>query len=112
MLKLKRRDQYFVYIVRCVTGTFYTGYTHDLDNRLKLHNSGNGAKYLRGKLPVVLVYTKKYVYYKNALNEERRIKTLSRQAKEDLVDTYSINRKKAGTRSRQRHQRSHGQKNE
>lgn len=53
-----RHGKYFVYMVRCADGTYYTGSTNDFGNRIKLHNAGNGAKYLRGKEPVQLVYAK------------------------------------------------------
>jgi len=74
-----------VYIVQCADGTYYTGYTHDLPRRLKLHNGGHGAKYTRDRGPVTLVYAKRYRYYKNALKEERRLKTLRRPQKTALI---------------------------
>ena len=80
-----RKGQFFVYIVECSDGSYYTGYTKDLAARLKLHNSGRGSKYVRGKRPVRLVFSKKYRYYKHAVTEERRIKTLSRKEKERMV---------------------------
>ena len=83
--KIKRIANYSVYIVKCKKGTYYTGYTNNLKKRVTLHNSGQGAKYLRGKLPVKLVYSKKYKYYKCALNAEREIKAYSRQKKEKLL---------------------------
>ncbi|MCX5634120.1 MAG: GIY-YIG nuclease family protein [Phycisphaerae bacterium] len=86
-----RKGKYWVYIVRCKDGTCYTGYTNNLGKRIALHNSGNGAKYLRNKLPVVLVYAKEYRYYKNALNREKNIKKLTRQQKEELIRIYEIN---------------------
>jgi putative endonuclease len=85
-----RHAEYFVYIVECVDGTYYTGYTENITRRVEQHNKKRGAKYLRGKLPVKLIYFQKYRYYKNALLEERRIKTLSRKKKEALL----IDRKK------------------
>lgn len=88
---IKRRDRYYVYILECKNGTYYTGYTNNLENRLKEHNSGRGAKYLRGKLPVKLVYAKEYKYYKSALNGERNIKKLARTQKEELVRIYERN---------------------
>ena len=91
--KTKRKDIYFVYIVKCSNDTYYTGYTNDLDERIRLHNSGHGAKYLRGKLPVSLVYTKEYRYYKNALVGERKIKKLTRARKEELIRIYEKNNK-------------------
>lgn len=74
-----------VYIVECKDGTYYTGYTNDLDNRIERHNSGKGAKYVRGRGPVKLVYTKKYRRKNDALRAERDIKGLTRAEKEKLV---------------------------
>ena len=92
MKKFPRVGKFYVYIVQCQDGTYYTGYTNNLENRIKLHNRGYGAKYLRGKLPVKLVYAKVYRYYKNALHAEREIKTYTRQEKEELTKTYEGNR--------------------
>ena len=78
-----------MYIVQCMDGTYYTGFTNNLENRIALHNSGNGAKYLKGKLPVKLVYTKEYRYYKNAINAERRLKKLTRKQKLNLIRIYA-----------------------
>ena len=86
-----REGEFFVYIVQCRDGTFYTGYTQNLEERVSLHNSGNGAKYLRGKSPVKLVYTKEYRYHKNALSAERRIKKLTREQKLNLIRIYAEN---------------------
>jgi putative endonuclease len=89
-----REGKFFVYIVQCRDETYYTGYTQNLEERVSLHNSGKGAKYLRGRLPVKLVYTKEYRYYKNALSAERRIKGLTRQQKSKLVRIYAENEHK------------------
>jgi putative endonuclease len=88
---IKREGRFFAYIVQCGDGTYYTGYTQNLEERVSLHNSGKGAKYLRGKSPVKLVYTKEYRYYKNALSAERRIKELTREQKSKLVRSYADN---------------------
>lgn len=89
--KLARKRKYWVYIVKCKDGTYYTGYTNDLKSRIALHNKGNGAKYLRRKLPAKLVYAKEYRYYKNALRSERNIKKLTREQKEKLIKVYEQN---------------------
>ena len=89
--KVVRKTDFWVYIVQCSDGTYYTGYTNDLEKRIALHNSGNGAKYLRGKLPVKLVFVKEYRYYKNALRGERSIKKLTRKQKEELIKIYESN---------------------
>ncbi|MDD5687581.1 MAG: GIY-YIG nuclease family protein [Elusimicrobia bacterium] len=86
---IKREDRFFVYIVQCAHGTYYTGYTNNLERRLEQHDSGKGgAKYLKGKGPISLVYAKKYRYYKSALNAEREIKTYTRKEKEELIRVY------------------------
>ena len=46
-MKFKRKGNFHVYIVQCIYGTYYTGSTKNLEERIKLHNKGNGAKYLR-----------------------------------------------------------------
>jgi len=83
--KFKRAGKFYVYIVECSDGTYYTGYTSGLKNRLKLHNNGKGAKYTRDRRPVKLVWRKKYKYFKLAVLEEKRIKALRRKQKEKLV---------------------------
>ncbi len=87
-MKFKRKGNFYVYIVQCIDGMYYTGSTKNLEEIIKLHNKGNGAKYLRARLPVKLVYAKKYRYYKNVLHAERDIKKLSRWKKEELVKIY------------------------
>lgn len=88
MKKFKRHGKYYVYIVECCNGTYYTGYTPDLKKRIELHNNGRGAKYTRDRRPVKLVWCKEYKYFKSAFLEEKRIKGLRRKQKEKLVDGY------------------------
>ncbi|QRN86059.1 GIY-YIG nuclease family protein [Clostridia bacterium] len=77
----------YVYMLRCQDGTLYTGWTMDIDKRVKVHNAGKGAKYTRSRLPVELVYYK----FENdkiwAMKEEYRIKQLTRKEKMKLVAT-------------------------
>ena len=60
----------YVYILECADKTLYTGWTVNLENRLKTHNSGKGAKYTRGRLPVKLVYFEKHNNKSMALKRE------------------------------------------
>jgi putative endonuclease len=83
--KFIRKSKFFVYILQCQDGTYYTGYTPDLKNRLKLHNKGKGAKYTRNRRPVKLVWYKEYCYFKRAFKKESAIKKLSRKQKEKLM---------------------------
>jgi len=77
---------YYTYIVRCKYGTYYTGITDDVEKRIKVHNSGKGAKYLRGRGPVKLVYQKKYKSKGEALRSEYAIKSMSKKEKENLIN--------------------------
>ncbi|MFC4540855.1 GIY-YIG nuclease family protein [Halosolutus amylolyticus] len=75
-----------LYVLECADGTFYTGYTTDLDRRLAEHNDGAGAKYTRGRTPVELRYCEAYGTRSAAMSREYEIKQLTRAAKERLVD--------------------------
>ncbi len=83
--KFKRRGKFFVYIVACADGTYYTGFTSCLARRLRTHNKGKGARYTRDRRPVRLVWHKRFRNFKPAFLEEKRIKTLTRGQKEVLV---------------------------
>lgn len=76
---------YYTYIVRCSDNTLYTGYTNDLDNRIKAHNLGRGAKYTRGRGPVELVYFEEYPTKEEAMSREWHIKRLTRPEKEKII---------------------------
>jgi putative endonuclease len=88
MAKIKRTGRFFVYVLRCRDGTFYTGYTPDLEKRVATHNSGKGAKYTRCRRPVTLVWWKEYRYFKNAFMAEEKIKKLTRKQKERLIENF------------------------
>ena len=71
-----------VYILRCADATLYTGVTTELERRLEIHNeSPRGAKYVRGRRPAVLVYSRPMPNKSAALKEESRIKKLKRTDK-------------------------------
>ena len=89
MKKFVRKGRFFVYILECADNTYYTGYTPDLERRVKLHNDGKGAKYTRTRIPVRLVWYKEFKYFKKAFLEEIRIKKLSRKAKEELIKSQA-----------------------
>ena len=77
--------KYFIYIVECIDKSFYTGYTNDIEKRIKKHNSGNGAKYTKTRLPVKLIYMEEFNDKSSALKREYEIKQLSRKQKEKLI---------------------------
>jgi putative endonuclease len=78
-------DGHFVYVVECSDGTYYTGYTTDVERRVAEHNDGTGAKYTRGRRPVTLVHVEAYESQSAAMQREHAIKQLRRDAKEALV---------------------------
>ncbi|MGX8178860.1 GIY-YIG nuclease family protein [Exiguobacterium artemiae] len=78
-------EHHAVYIVRCRDGSLYTGYAVDVEKRLATHNAGQGAKYTRARLPVVLEYTETFTTKSDALKREYAIKQLTRTKKEQLI---------------------------
>ena len=76
---------HYAYIVKCSDGTYYTGYTNDLEKRLLAHNAGKGAKYTRNRLPVEMVYFEEYEDKSEAMKREYAIKRLTRKQKEKLI---------------------------
>ncbi|MBF0478846.1 MAG: GIY-YIG nuclease family protein [Candidatus Omnitrophica bacterium] len=82
------KKTYFVYIVQCQDGTYYTGSTNDITARIQKHNAGLGAKYTRGRLPVKLKYSKKFSSKAKALSREWNIKKLARKQKKALIEGY------------------------
>ncbi len=80
----------YTYILLCQDGTYYTGWTKDLTNRLETHNEGKGAKYTRGRLPVSLVYWEGHKSRSEAQKREYFIRKLSRQKKEALIKKFAV----------------------
>ena len=77
----------YVYILRCSDGSLYTGWTNNLEKRLKAHSAGKGAKYTKARLPVELVYYEEFEDKIEAMKREYEIKQLSRKEKLKLI-TY------------------------
>ena len=78
-------EKHFAYILECADGSYYTGYTNDLEKRVATHNAGKGGKYTRARLPVSLVYHECFDTKNEAMSREWAIKQLSRKEKENLV---------------------------
>jgi len=84
-----RSPVHYAYVLRCSDGSFYTGYTTDVQRRIEEHNSGDGAKYTRGRTPVELIHFEEFDSKSAAMSREYEIKQLSRAAKESLVSGES-----------------------
>ncbi len=81
--------KYYVYIVRCNDNSLYTGITWNIKNRIWEHNySERGAKSIKGKRPVKLVYFENYLTKNQALKREDEIKGWRKEKKEKLIETY------------------------
>lgn len=77
----------YTYIVKCSDGTFYTGWTNDLEKRMKSHNAGTGAKYTRSRLPVTLVYYETFATKQEAMKWEYAIKQMTHRQKEQMINS-------------------------
>ena len=77
--------------MRCADGSYYTGWTNDLDKRLAAHNAGKGAKYTRSRLPVTRVYHEVCGSKEEALRREIQIKRMTRSQKEALINKEGVN---------------------
>ena len=82
-------SEWYVYILRCADETLYTGVATDLDARVSTHNAGKGAKYTRGRRPVVLVYQETAIDRAAAQRREAEIKRLGVELKRQLVKLQS-----------------------
>ena len=78
---------WYLYLVRCRDGSLYTGITTDVARRFAEHqgNGDAGAKYLRGRGPLVLVFQKNLGSRSLALAVESKVKKLSKARKEELI---------------------------
>jgi len=76
---------YYFYILKCSDGSYYSGSTTNLENRIKAHNHGRGASYTAKRRPVQLVYHEKFGNLDVAVKRERQIKKWSRAKKVALI---------------------------
>lgn len=78
---------YYVYIIMCTDGSFYTGYTKNIDTRVKLHENGKGARYTKMHKPQKVAYVELFDSRARAMQREKEIKNLTHQQKLDLVNS-------------------------
>ena len=76
----------YTYILRCADGSLYTGWTNDLEKRIKAHKAGRGGKYTRAHAPVELVYFESFDTKTEAMSREWHIKKLKREQKLALIE--------------------------
>ena len=76
----------YTYILKCSDDTLYTGWTNDIKERVHTHNTGNGAKYTKSRLPVRLMYWEVFKTKSEALKRECQIKKYTRKQKLTLIE--------------------------
>ena len=76
----------YAYILKCSDGTYYAGWTNNLEKRLAAHQAGTASRYTRARLPVELVYTESFATKEEAMSREWHIKHLTRKQKEALIE--------------------------
>jgi len=76
---------FWVYILKCRDGSYYTGHTEDLDVRLAQHQRGTLSCHTRSRRPVELMWSEEFGRRDEAVASERRIKGWTRAKKEALI---------------------------
>jgi putative endonuclease len=87
---VKNNDNHYIYILECGDGSYYTGYTNDLTQRLRKHEEGKGAKYTRGRGPLRLVFQESFSTKQEAMRMEFAVKKLNRSEKERIIKEGSV----------------------
>lgn len=87
-------ETWFLYILECRDGVFYTGITKDIERRIKMHNSGKASRFTRARRPVKVIYQETLGSRTQALVRECRVKTFSRKEKETLIGQSSLPRRR------------------
>ncbi len=79
----------YTYMLECADGSYYTGWTNDLEKRVRTHQAGKGGRYTRSRLPVRLVYYETFEEKREAQSREVYLKQLSHAEKEALSESFS-----------------------
>ena len=80
---------YFCYMLECRDGSYYCGWTTNLDNRIQAHMAGKGARYTRSRLPVLLVYFEELNSRAEAMRREWELKQEDHESKQNLARSFN-----------------------
>ena len=80
-------EKAYTYIIQCIDGSFYCGWTLNVEDRVAVHNSGKGSKYVARRTPAKLVYVEEFETRAKAAQREYQIKILSRKDKIQLIQS-------------------------
>lgn len=78
---------YYVYILICKDGSYYTGYAKNVEQRAEQHKKGQGARYTRMRGLKKVVYVEEFNSRSEAMKREREIKSLSHSEKQRLINS-------------------------
>ncbi len=81
----RRREEWYLYILECRDGSYYTGITNDVVRRLELHKRGKASKYTRSRRPVKVIHAEICESRSDALRNEAAVKKMTRAKKEEYV---------------------------
>jgi putative endonuclease len=79
------RGSWYVYILRCADSSLYVGFAQNVDERVKIHNLGQGAAFTFKRRPLRLVYSENLGSLAQAVHREQQIKRWTRAKKEALI---------------------------
>ena len=82
---MERTNEHIFYVLECTDGSYYAGYTNDLEKRVSVHNSGKGAKYTRARRPVTCIYHETFETKQEAMKAEYAFKQLKKSEKIDYM---------------------------
>ncbi|MGQ5709443.1 GIY-YIG nuclease family protein [Lactobacillus sp. PSON] len=88
--KHQEQGKYYFYVLLCNDGSFYGGFTNDLEHRLKMHNLGKGAKYTKTRRPVKMIYHEEFDDKSLALKREYWFKHHNREWKEKFLKEHNV----------------------
>lgn len=83
---MEKKAEHIFYVLECGDGSYYAGYTNDLERRVRMHNDGKGAKYTRAKRPVHCIYYETHETKRKAMQAEYQFKQLTRKGKERYIE--------------------------
>ncbi len=73
--------KHYMYVLECGDQSWYTGYTNNVEQRLRKHEEGKGAKYTRGRGPLKLIFVETFATKEEALKQEYQFKRKTRRAR-------------------------------
>jgi UV DNA damage endonuclease len=87
-MKERGEGTWYLYVLACRDGSWYTGITKNLARRIEMHGKGTASKYTRSRLPVRMIYQEACGKRSDALKKEAWVKGMTREEKEEYVRTH------------------------